>query len=83
MTGYVHTINRKRRLAALATEGHGFTIIELVGSEPIRIGDQFQWPSGRALGRTVFHNLSTGTTVNVNVLAHGVPQALVRQLLGL
>jgi hypothetical protein len=35
MTGYVHSINRRRGLVAIATAGHAFTIDELLGSDPI------------------------------------------------
>jgi hypothetical protein len=83
MTGYLHTINRRRGLAAIATEGSGFTILELVGGDPISIGDQLQWPNDTALGRTVYRNLTTGTDLQVNVLRHGVPESKVRQQLRL
>jgi hypothetical protein len=83
MTGYVHTINRRRGRVAIATDGNGFTIIELVGSDPISIGDQLEWSNDTALGRAAYRNLTTGTALDVNVLAHGVPEARVRQQLRL
>jgi hypothetical protein len=81
MPGYVHTINPRRGLVAIATDGHGFTIIELVGSDLISIGDQLEWPNDTALGRAVCRNLTKGTAADVNVLAHGVHASRLRQQL--
>ena len=83
MTGYVHTINRRRGLVAVATDGNDFTILELVGTDPISLGDQLEWPDDTALGRAVFRNITKGAAANVKVLAHGVPPSQVRQSLRL
>jgi hypothetical protein len=83
MTGYVHTINRRRGLVAVATDGNGFTILELVGTDPISIGDQLEWADDTALGRAVYRNITKGAAASVKVLAHGVPESQVRQSLRL
>jgi hypothetical protein len=83
MTGYVHTINRRRGLVAIATEGHGFTIIELLGSDPIHLGDRLEWDNAAVLGSAVYHNRTKATTLNVNVQSHGVLESRVRQRLRL
>jgi hypothetical protein len=82
MTGYVHTINRRRGLVAIATEGSGFTIVELLGSDPINLGDRLEWPND-TLGSAVYVNLTKGLKVRVNVQGHGVPETQVRQRLQL
>jgi hypothetical protein len=42
MTGYVHTINRRRSLVAIQTDS-GFTIVEMLSSDPIGLNDQLEW----------------------------------------
>ena len=80
MTSYVHTINRRRGLVAIATEGSGFTIVELLGSDPINLGDRLEWPSD-TLGNAVYINLTKGLRISVNVQDHGVPETELRQQL--
>jgi hypothetical protein len=82
MTGYVHTINRRRGLAAIATRRSGFTIIELVGNPRIDVADEMEWDD-TALGSAEYHNLTKGVRTNVVVLNHGVAQADVRKQLRL
>jgi hypothetical protein len=82
MTGYVHTINRRRGLVAIAADSGGFTIIELPGSDPISLGDRMRWDSD-ALDSAVYFNQTKASRVAVNVQAHGVPEALVRRVLRL
>jgi hypothetical protein len=82
MQGYVHTINRRRGLVAIATDGHGYTIIEVLGSELISIGDQVEWDDN-SLDREIFTNLTKGIQINVKVHGHGIPETRVRQKLRL
>jgi hypothetical protein len=83
MTGYVHTINHSRGLVVIATEGHGFTIVELLGSDPIHLGDRLEWDDASALGSAVYHNRTKATRINVNVQTHGVLESRLRQRLRL
>jgi hypothetical protein len=82
MTGYVHTINRRRGLVAIHEDGDGFTIVELPGSDPINLGDRLEWEDDR-LGTAVYANHTKGTQINVNVQAHGVAEPRVRPWLKL
>jgi hypothetical protein len=81
MTGTVHAINRRRGLVAIATDG-GFTIIEMLTSDPIHLGDQLQWDDDR-LGTATYRNLTKRTSHSVNAHAHGVHESRVRQKLKL
>ena len=76
MKGHVHIINRRRGLVAIATEGHGFTIVELLTSDPISLGDRLEWHDDR-LGPATYLNLTRATKHSVNVHAHGVPESRV------
>ena len=76
MQGYVHTINRRRSLVAIATDA-GFTIAELLTSEPIHLGDRMEWHTV-GLGNAVLMNLTQGMRYSVNVYAHGEPEGRVR-----
>jgi hypothetical protein len=83
MTGYVHTINRRRGLVAIATDGHGFTIVEMLGSDPIHLGDRLEWDDALALGSAIYRNQTKLTKISVNVQGHGVHEARVRMKLKL
>lgn len=82
MTGYVHTINRRRGLVAIATNEGGFTVLELRRSDPISIGDRMQWDAEET-GSAVYLNQTRASRITVAVLAHRVSDAEVRQLLRL
>jgi hypothetical protein len=82
MQGYVHTINRRRGLVAIATNEHGYTIIEMVAGDSINIGDQMEWEDN-SLGRATYTNLTKAMQISVNVHGHGIPEARVRQKLRL
>jgi hypothetical protein len=82
MRGYVHTINRRRGLVAISTD-RGFTIIELLGNDPIHLGDRLEWDEDIALGNATYRNLTKGTATQVNVHAHAVHGSRVRQRLKL
>jgi hypothetical protein len=81
MTGYVHTINRRRGLVAIQADAF-FTIVQMLSSEPINLGDRLEWHDSR-LGIAAYLNLTKGTKLSFNVQAHGVPADRVRQLLQL
>jgi len=81
VTGYIHTINRRHGLVAIQT-GAEFTILRMLGSEPISLGDRLEWHDNR-LGNAVYLNLTKATKHSCNVQAHGVPADRVRQLLKL
>jgi hypothetical protein len=83
MRGYVHTINRRRGRVAIATDGHGYTIIEMLGSDNISIGDWLEWPDDHYLGSATYTNLTKAIPISVNVRCHGVPETVVRRMLRL
>jgi len=83
MRGYVHTINRRRGLVAIATDGHGYTIIEMLGSDMISLGDWLEWPEDHSLGSATYTNLTKAIQINVNVKYHGLTEARVRRMLRL
>jgi hypothetical protein len=72
LVGSMHTINHRRGLVAIATDGRRFTTIDFLGSDPIHLGHQLEWDHASALGSTVYHNRTKATRINVNVQNHGV-----------
>jgi hypothetical protein len=83
MQGYVHTINRRRGLAAIATDGDGYTIIEVLGGDSISIGDQLEWDDEKSVGSAIYLNLTKAVQIRVNVHGHGIVESRVRQHLRL
>jgi hypothetical protein len=68
---------------AIATGGHGFTIVELLGRDPIHLGDWPEWDHATALGSAVYFNQTKAARLGVNVHGHGVHESRVRQKLRL
>lgn len=82
MNGTVAAINRRRGTVAIATEGHGYTIIELLGDDDIEVGDQMAWANDTGLGGEKYRNLTKRKAMDVCVQNHWVaPQHLRQQLL--
>jgi hypothetical protein len=81
MTGIVHTINRRRGLVAIHTDRR-FTIVELLGSGPISLGDRMQWDHD-GLDSSVYFNQMQASRIAVNVQAYGVSESRVTQRLKL
>jgi hypothetical protein len=71
-TGTVATINPKRGMVAIATEDDGYTIIELLSSWDLEVGDTLSWKNGYGLGSETYENLSKGTRSEVYVQNHSV-----------
>lgn len=82
MTGVVHSMNPRRGMVAIETEGHGFTIIEVTDAEDFEVGDVVKWPNNTACGSEKYENVTKGKTASVYVQNHWVsPQDLRQQLL--
>jgi hypothetical protein len=81
MNGVVHTINRKRGMVAIQTDGYGFTIIELLSDDEIDVGDRMHWENDTGLGDEKYRNVTKGTFMDVYVQNHWVTPAQLRQQL--
>jgi hypothetical protein len=81
MTGVVHAINRRRGMVAIRTEGHGFTIIELLSDDKIEFGEEMHWTNDAGLGHQEYRNVTKGTVMRVFAQNHRVPPGLLRQQL--
>lgn len=81
MKGTVHSMNPRRGMVAIATEGHGFTIIELLSDENLEIGDVLEWSPDTGLGEQRYRNLTKNTTFAVFAQNHWVALHRLRQQL--
>jgi hypothetical protein len=72
MKGIVHFINRQSGMVAIATDGHGYTIIELLSDDEIDKGDQMWWANDTGLGREDYKNLTKNKMMHVYVQNHWV-----------
>jgi len=82
MTGIVRYINAQRGMVAIETDGHGYTIIELLDGDEIEVGDKMWWADDTACGGEDYKNITKGTVMSVYVQNHWVaPEQLRQQLL--
>jgi hypothetical protein len=60
MKGAVHSINRRRGMVAIQTEGHSFTIIELLSDDDIEVGDEMHWQHDTGMGCEKYRYVTKG-----------------------
>ena len=77
MTGIVAKINHRRGMVAVQTESNGFSILELIGGEPIQEGDEVSWKNDTALGHEILSNLTKNLKYEVYFQDHWVDQGEV------
>ena len=76
-TGTVAAINPKRGMVAIATEDDGYTIVELLSSWDLEVGDTLSWRNGHGLGSEIYENISKGTKAEVYVQNHSVTKSIL------
>jgi hypothetical protein len=81
MKGIVRTMNRRRGMVAIETDGYGYTIIELLGDDDIEVGDEMAWANDTGLGGEKYRNLTKNKVMDVYVQNHWVPPQQLRQQL--
>jgi hypothetical protein len=74
-TGTVAAINPKKGMVAIETEDDGYTIIELLTSWDLEVGDTLSWKNGHGLGSEIYENISKGTKAKVYVQNHSVTKS--------
>ncbi|HEX2837099.1 MAG TPA: hypothetical protein VHN77_03120 [Phycisphaerales bacterium] len=80
-SGPVTHINPQRAMIAVAVEGNGFTIIELIGDE-VEIGDALSWTESMPLGGGKVYSNHQRRWLDVYFQNHAVnPDQLRQQLL--
>lgn len=80
--GVVKGMNLSRGMIAIWVEEQGgYTIIEMMSSDIVEIGDVFDWADGYSMGSCAYRNLTKGWVSEVFVQDHDVPPAIVRQQL--
>ena len=72
MKGFVAKIIHHRGMVAVLTESNRFTILEMIGGDPIQEGDDVSWENDTALGPEVLSNLSQNQKYEVYFQDHGV-----------
>jgi hypothetical protein len=81
MNGKLYQINPKRGMVAVLTENGDFTIIEIIGSYEIDIGDELTWKNDTALGSEQYRNITKKQDIEVFVQNHWVNKSQLRQRL--
>jgi hypothetical protein len=79
--GTVYAINPRRGMVAIATPDNGFTIIELLGSYEVDVGDAISWDNDTGLGSETYRNETRNEAMDVFVQNHAVAASLLRQQL--
>ncbi len=79
MNGKVYQINPKKGMVAVLTENGDFTIIEIIGSYEIDIGDEMTWKNDTGLGSEQYRNITKNQVINVFVQNHCVSESQLRK----
>ena len=77
MKGVVHEINASRCMVAIKTS-EGYSIVELVDSDAIEVGDHVRWREDTQLGSGQLENLSRRTSFEVYFQNHWVSEQQLR-----
>ncbi|MBA4286864.1 MAG: hypothetical protein C0434_15170 [Xanthomonadaceae bacterium] len=80
MRGVVRYINEHRGMVAVLTE-NGFSVFELLGGDPVEVGDTVSWADDTALGGELLTNHTQGERYEVFFQNHHVHQSQLRQQL--
>jgi len=69
-------------MVAVDTQGHGFSIFELLSNSDFEVGDEVSWQGDTPVAHAKCRNITKGTTTEVYFQNHWVtPQQLPQQLL--
>lgn len=80
--GVVRAINPCRGMVAIwVDERSGYTIIEMLSSHDIDVGDELSWCTDTTRGRNSYRNETRGWVAEVCVHNHGVPNSKLRDRL--
>lgn len=77
-TGTIKIIDPDQAAAAILTQDHGYTIIELDPDWHIEIGDAIAWDNVEGLGFETYDNITRGTKGEVFVQNHEVNEQTLR-----
>ncbi len=77
-TGTIAIIDPDQGAAAILTNDHGYTIIELDPDWQVEIGDKIAWENGDALGFETYDNETRGTKGDIFVQNHEVNEQTLR-----
>lgn len=78
MNGEVYEINQNRGMVAVRTENGDFSVFELLGEDPIEVGDQVSWKDDTSLGSTLLRNNKQETSYEVYFQNHWVSKNQLR-----
>lgn len=81
MTGVVAQMNIGAGMVAVMTEGYGYSIFELLGGDPVEVGDHVSWGDDTALGDELLTNHTQRERYEVYFQNHHVPESQLRQQL--
>jgi len=80
--GVVRAMNPSRGMVAIWVEEQGgYTIIEMLSSHEIDLGDQMSWADGYTMGGCQYRNLTKGWIAEVYVQNHDVSVHILKQQL--
>lgn len=80
--GVVQAMNLSRGMVGIWVEDQGgFTIIEMLSSEVVEMGDVFIWSDGYSMGSCQYRNVTKGWVAEVFVQNHDVNRQNLKQQL--
>jgi len=79
--GTIHAINQNRGMVAVRTEEGSFSVFELLGGDPVSIGDSVSWKDDTGLGDELLTNHSEGARFEVYFQNHHIHPSQLRQQL--
>ncbi len=81
--GTIAMIDPEQSAAAIATEGRGYTVVEVDPDWPAEVGDIIEWDDDEdSLGFQAYQNVSKGAAGDVFVQNHDVDEATLRRQFG-
>jgi hypothetical protein len=80
--GTIAMIDPEQSAAAIATEGRGYTVVEVDPDWPAEVGDIIEWDDDDGLGFQAYQNISKDALGDVFVQNHDLDEASLRLQFG-
>jgi hypothetical protein len=80
--GTIAIVDPEQSAAAIATEGRGYTVVEVDPDWPVEVGDIVEWDDDDGLGFQAYQNVSKDAFGDVFVQNHDLDEASLRRQFG-
>lgn len=79
--GIIRYMNSNRGMVAVLTENENYSVFELLGGDPVEVGDVVSWKDDTALGGELLTNHTQGGHFEVYFQNHHVSRPQLKQQL--